>query len=102
MTNTNRRHFISLLGRGGTLAYVSSIALSTSVHADDTIALDPDSAAAKALQFTVKSAKHGQNCENCLFYSSIETAATGMCMVFNGNLVPAGGWCKAFQVSKSM
>jgi hypothetical protein len=70
------------------------------------VALDPNDAQAKALGYVTDSSKVDakanpmhkpeQKCSNCAQFKGAATDATGMCNIFAGKMVAAGGWCKAY------
>lgn len=102
MTDIKRRKFTKIFGAGTVCIPIYSIIGSSSLHAEETKMLNPDSPEAQSLQFTIESDKADQRCAKCMFYSSVETAGNGICMVFGGRTVPGMGWCTAFQAKKTM
>ena len=55
--------------------------------------LDPSDPTAKALGYVQKSAKPGQQCDNCSLYQGKSGDSQGPCTVFPGKTVASGGWC---------
>ncbi|MDP9008461.1 MAG: high-potential iron-sulfur protein [Pseudomonadota bacterium] len=56
-------------------------------------ALDPTDPTAKALGYVPKSAKPGQQCDNCAQFQGKSGDAQGACTLFPGKTVASGGWC---------
>ena len=91
-----RRQFNKIIGI--TIATpVASLTLNQAALSADMV--DPESPTAKGLQFMTASDKDGMMCAGCNFYSAGE-GDSGSCIIFNGGVVPAGGWCSAFQPKK--
>ena len=57
------------------------------------VALDSTDPTAKALGYVQKSAKPGQQCDNCSLYQGKSGDSQGPCTVFPGKTVASGGWC---------
>lgn len=96
MTDIKRRKFISLVGVGATAIPVSALIASLPSHASDLVAVDPESAQAKALQYVSESEKGNSNCGNCTLYSGAESEDSGPCPLFPGSAVMSAGWCSAY------
>jgi hypothetical protein len=56
-------------------------------------ALDPSDPTAKALGYVTKSAKPGQQCDNCAQFQGKAGDSQGACTLFPGKTVTSGGWC---------
>ena len=56
-------------------------------------ALDPSDPTAKALGYVTKSAKPGQQCDNCAQFQGKVGDSQGACTLFPGKTVTSGGWC---------
>jgi hypothetical protein len=56
-------------------------------------ALDPSDPMAKALGYVQKSAKPGQQCDNCSQYQGKSGDSQGACTLFPGKTVTSDGWC---------
>ncbi len=98
MANLNRRRFNKALGGSVSLIPLSALLGSPNAAA---AALDPESAAARALKFTLESEKEGHSCSKCLFYSTVDESM-GTCIVFGNSQVPSVGWCTSFQMKKTL
>lgn len=55
--------------------------------------VDPESAAAKALQYTETSPDEAKLCSGCQLYTGEEGKEIGPCSIFPGQEVAAAGWC---------
>lgn len=95
MNNISRRHFTKILGGVSALA-TGAIAINKAAADGHSNMLDPESAAAKGLQFVVVS-ENDSNCAGCLHYGDDGSGSKGECTIFSGSLVPAEAWCAAFQ-----
>ncbi len=97
MSGLNRREFSKLAAKGIAVVPVAVLTASLSVRAaDDAAMVDPESAQAKGLQYTEASDKEAA-CAGCALYAAVDGKDHGKCIIFSGQLVPAGGWCSAFQ-----
>ncbi len=93
-----RRIFLinSLVGVGGALAAMAVNAAPEKAKANNTVkTLDEKSQKAVALGYVTESKTKDQVCSNCALYVAGENK-TGKCGIFAGELVAAGGWCKAY------
>jgi len=69
-------------------------------RADGAKLLDPNSQQASDLAFTVESENPGKNCANCNLFSASDNLDNGSCIIFPGSIVPAKGFCNAYQPKK--
>lgn len=93
MTDIKRRKFVTMMGASATIIPVSALVASLPSHAAD--AVDPESAQAKALQYTSVSEKEDK-CGNCTLYTGAAGDETGPCPLFPGSVVMSSGWCSAW------
>lgn len=96
MTDIKRRKFVSLVGASAAVVPLSALVASLPSHAQDLPAVDPNSPAAKGLQYVAESEKGDQNCGNCVLYSGLEGDEMGGCPLFQGSAVMKAGWCSAY------
>lgn len=95
MTDIKRRKFVSMFGAGAVAAVpLSSLVVSLPSHAADPV-VDPESAQAKALQYT-NDAPAGKMCIECALYTEIAGESVGSCPLFPGSSVGAEASCSAF------
>ena len=95
---SSRRQFIIYSAAGA-----ASLAIGGQANAQVALTeADPQAAALgyKADGATVDKAKFakyqdGQNCANCMLYTS-KSADAGTCNIFGGKMVSAKGWCNAW------
>lgn len=99
MPDLSRRHFTKSLSVGAAIVPLASLTTSIAVKADEIPMVDPQSPAARGLQFMTESDRDQMQCSGCNYYSS-ESDELGRCMIFKGDLVPVSGWCAAFQPKK--
>ena len=92
MSKVSRRRFTQLLGGASAIATTSFVIKDASAH---TKMVDPESAAAKGLQYVLVSEK-ADNCAGCSQYTDDGSGAKGKCVIFSGNLVPGEAWCAAY------
>ena len=91
-----RRQFNTIIGITIATPLTAVTLNQTALSAD---LVDPQSSTARSLQFMTASDKEGIMCAGCNFYSAAESDS-GSCIIFNGGVVPASGWCSAFQPKK--
>ena len=96
MTDLKRRKFVSLVGAGAATVPLSALITSLPSHAQDLPAVDPESAAAKGLQYIEVTEKEGMNCATCVLYTGAEGDEMGGCPLFQGSAVKATAWCSAY------
>ncbi|ASJ72292.1 high-potential iron-sulfur protein [Granulosicoccus antarcticus] len=96
MTDIKRRKFVSLMGVSAAVIPVSALVASLPSRADDTPAVDPESAQAQALQYVAVSEKADQSCGTCTLYTGAADSEMGPCPLFPGSAVHSAGWCSAF------
>ncbi|CDH44217.1 MAG: high-potential iron-sulfur protein [Candidatus Competibacteraceae bacterium] len=96
----SRRRFIKLTAIGLAVAPFANTLLSGIVEAADVISeTDPQ---ATALGYKADATKADKRkdatalCSNCNFYSGKAGEASGPCVLFQGKLVTANGWCTAW------
>ena len=94
MTKITRRRFTQILGGASALA-TTSIAINNAAADGHSNLLDPESPAAKGLQFVLKS-DSANKCVGCLHYTDDGSGDKGKCTIFPVNVVPAEAWCAAF------
>jgi len=95
MSKISRRRFTQILGGASALA-ATSVAMKEAAADGHSNLLDPESEAAKGLQFVLQSDSENK-CAGCLHYTADESGDKGKCTIFPENLVPAEAWCAAFQ-----
>jgi len=95
MNKISRRRFTQLLG-GASVLGAGTIAIKDVSADGHSNLLDPESPAAKGLQFVLVS-DNNTNCAGCIHYRDDGSEAKGKCNIFPENLVPAEAWCAAFQ-----
>jgi len=96
MSKITRRRFTQILGGASALA-AGSIAANKAAADGHSNLLDPESPAAKGLQFVLKS-ENENKCSGCLQYTADDSGAKGNCSIFTApaNVVPAEAWCVAY------
>lgn len=96
----SRRRFIKLTAIGLAAAPFANVLLSGSAEAADLISeTDPQATALGYKADAAKAEKRKdatQLCSNCNFYSAKAGDASGPCVLFQGKLVTANGWCTAW------
>ncbi|HRD49382.1 MAG TPA: high-potential iron-sulfur protein [Candidatus Contendobacter sp.] len=96
----SRRRFIKLTAIGLAAAPFANVLLSGSAEAADPISeTDPQATALGYKADATKAEKRKdatQLCSNCNFYSAKAGDASGPCVLFQGKLVTANGWCTAW------
>lgn len=58
--------------------------------------VDPESTAAKALQYVHASPMEGKYCTNCQLWQGGDADEWGPCAIFPGKQVAGAGWCSAW------
>ncbi|MFZ1639884.1 MAG: high-potential iron-sulfur protein [Candidatus Contendobacter sp.] len=98
--DNNRRRFIKLTAVGLVAAPFANALLSGTVRAADPISeTDPQATALGYKADATKAEKRTDAtalCSNCNFYSGKAGEASGPCVLFQGKLVAANGWCTAW------
>lgn len=94
MTDIKRRKFVTLVSAGAAAVPLSALITSLPSHAADPM-VDPESAQAKALQYT-NDAPEGKMCISCALYTEIAGESVGSCPLFPGSSVGAEASCSAF------
>ncbi len=87
-----RRRAIKIALGGIVAVPLTNVLLRSPARAAEQVSMDDPMA--KQLQYTDKSPKKGQYCDNCKYYGG--GAQTGPCQLFQGKLVAAKGWCNAW------
>ncbi len=95
MSKISRRRFTQILGGASALA-AGSIAANKVAADGHSNLLDPESPAAKGLQFVLQS-ENENKCAGCIHYTANDSGETGKCTIFPANVVPGEAWCAAFQ-----
>ncbi len=95
MGNITRRRFTQILGGASALAATAIVAEKAAADGHSNL-LDPESPAAKGLQFVLKS-ENETNCAGCIHYTDDGSGEKGKCTIFPANVVPGEAWCAAFQ-----
>ena len=100
IAENSRRRFIKLTTIGLAIAPFASALLSRTIEAADLVSeTDPQ---ATALGYKVDATKADKRkdatalCSNCNFYSDKTAETNGPCVLFQGKLVNANGWCTAW------
>ena len=99
-SRTNRRRFIRLTVASLAAAPFASALLSESAAAVEKVS--ESNATAQALGYKEDATKAPQRkdanatCANCNLYQGKPGAPDGPCVLFQGNLVSAKGWCTAW------
>jgi hypothetical protein len=83
--------------RGEIISLIVGIPAAVAVSAEAAAAADSASAVTqkKSLGYVDKSAKSGQSCGICRFYTK-KDATSGTCALIPGGTVKAAGWCKSY------
>lgn len=96
----SRRRFIKLTAIGLAAAPFASALLNTTAKAAEPISeTDPQAVGLGYKADATKAEKRKdatQLCSNCNFYSAKAGDANGPCVLFQGKLVTANGWCTAW------
>lgn len=96
----SRRRFIKLTAIGLAAAPFASALLSGTAEAADLISeTDPQAMALGYKADATKAEKRTDPthlCSNCNFYSAKAGETSGPCVLFQGKLVTANGWCTAW------
>ncbi len=93
---TTRRDFLGKVAGATVLVAASGLVVSGAAVASAHLPkLDPNDAAAKALNYTHQSTTDGQMCKDCQFFKGGD-AVWGECAIFPGKEVNAQGWCKSW------
>lgn len=102
----NRRRFIKLTAISLAVAPFASTLLSGTVKAADLISeTDPQAVALGYKADATKAEKRKdptQLCSNCNFFTADECDVSGPCVLFQGRLVAAAGWCTAWVLKPSL
>ena len=91
MKQVNRRQFIL-----SAAALSASPALLVPGTASAMTKVDPEGAAAKALQYVHVSPDPSKPCTNCKLWQGGDNDEWGPCAIFPGQQVAGGGWCSAW------
>ena len=96
----SRRRFFKITAIGLAAAPFATAIMSSAAHAVDTVKeTDPTATALGYVADAAKSTKRTDKaaiCGNCSLFSGKAGAADGPCVLFQGNLVNAKGWCTAW------
>lgn len=95
MNKISRRRFTQILGGASALA-AGSIAVNKAAADGHSNLLDPESPAAKGLQFVLQS-ESADKCAGCIHYTDDGSGDKGKCTIFPANVVPGEAWCAAYQ-----
>jgi hypothetical protein len=89
------------ISRGEVISLIAGIPAAVAVTSAAASAADTAAAVTqkKNLAYVDKSAKAGQDCDDCRFYAA-KTKTDGTCQLIPGGTVKAAGWCKSW-VKKS-
>lgn len=99
-SSASRRRFFRITAVGLAAAPFASALMSGTAHAVDTV--KESDATAAALAYVVDATKSTKRtdkaaiCANCSLYSGKAGDADGPCVIFQGKLVSAKGWCTAW------
>lgn len=100
ISENSRRRFIKLTALGLAAAPFANMLLSGVSEAADLISeTDPQAAALGYKADATKAEKRTDPthlCSNCSFYSGKAGETSGPCVLFQGKLVAANGWCTAW------
>lgn len=96
----SRRRFFRITAIGLAAAPFANALMSGAAHAVDTVKeTDPTAVALGYVADATKSTKRTDKaavCSTCSLFSGKPGAADGPCVIFQGNLVNAKGWCTAW------
>jgi hypothetical protein len=103
-TMTRRTMFESAALAG--VATLAVIIPRTPARAAEPTPLDPNDPQARALGFVVDAStvsvvsnptfKSGEACRTCVQYLGKPNDLAGVCNIYAGHMVPAGGWCRVW------
>ena len=96
-----RRRLVATLLAGAVVAPLALLRARPARAADRPL-LDPSSPAAKKVGYVpdasqAKATAKGNNCANCGMYQGAYGSKQGLCQLFQGKDVLAGGWCSSWE-----
>src|SRR5210317_534326 len=92
----SRRTFLCALGTGAMVLPLSNLTRQGVALAAESSKVDPESPAAKVLEYVHESPNPLRRCADCQLFKGSRTAKWGRCALLAGKLVNARGWCHSW------